>query len=231
MIDFHSHILPGIDDGSGSVRESIALLEMLKHQGIDTVCATPHFLPKICTPEQFLEKRSAAYEALKKALPSDSSLPKIRLGAEINYFSGISRMSSLFDLRLEGTNLILLEMPFDTWSDRTVKELIEFSYTGEGRIVLAHIERYLDLQKKSVWETLYGAGILMQVNAPYFINKKTKRKALKRLKKGGIHLIGSDCHNVEKRPPQMSEAFDIIESKLGYEAIKYLDKVADNLLN
>ena len=58
VIDFHSHILPGIDDGSASVEQSIAMLRMEAEQGIDHVVATPHFYPQYDTPEHFLRKRA-----------------------------------------------------------------------------------------------------------------------------------------------------------------------------
>ena len=56
IIDFHSHILPGVDDGSQSVQESLAMLKMEAEQGIQHVIATPHFYPKHDSPEHFLER-------------------------------------------------------------------------------------------------------------------------------------------------------------------------------
>lgn len=64
MIDFHSHILPGIDDGSASVEESLKLLEMLAEQGVKTVVATPHFYPDRTSVSDFLRRRDAAYQRL-----------------------------------------------------------------------------------------------------------------------------------------------------------------------
>ena len=64
MIDFHSHILPGMDDGSQTVEESLTLLEMLRAQGVDTVAATPHFYARENSPEVFLRRRREAWERL-----------------------------------------------------------------------------------------------------------------------------------------------------------------------
>ena len=218
MIDFHSHILPAVDDGSASVEESVALLKMLSEQGIDTVCATPHFDPLQDSPASFLEKRNKAFELLKKETEG-LELPCVKLGAEVMYFSGIGNVEDMSMLKIEGTNLLLLEMPMAAWSDFTVKELVNMSSKGHIRIMLAHIERYLALQKAATLEKLLDNGVVMQVNASFFINPKTRRRALKMLKNGEIHLLGSDCHNTEFRPPRMSEALKIIDDKLGEDFV------------
>ena len=111
MIDFHSHILPGIDDGSENVETSLQMIAALKEQGVDTICATSHFYATERTPQRFLFRREEAFEALKASLPADA--PKILLGAEVLYFPGIAHMEELPELCLEGTNLLLLEMPFE----------------------------------------------------------------------------------------------------------------------
>ena len=67
LTDFHSHILPGVDDGSTSVEESIAMLRMLSRQGVSHVVATPHFYPNYDDPEQFLRRRKDVYEDLLAA--------------------------------------------------------------------------------------------------------------------------------------------------------------------
>ena len=112
MIDFHSHILPSIDDGSKDVEMSLQMVALLQKQGVDTVCATSHFYATQRSPERFLQRRAEAYEALRAALPEDA--PAIRLGAEVLYFPGISHMAALPQLCLEGTKLLLLEMPFES---------------------------------------------------------------------------------------------------------------------
>ena len=68
LVDFHSHILPGIDDGSKSLEMSIEMLRLEAEQGIGHVVATPHFYPQYDTPERFLERRAAAQNALREEL-------------------------------------------------------------------------------------------------------------------------------------------------------------------
>ena len=229
MIDFHSHILPQMDDGSSCVEESTALLKMLSEQGVDCVCATPHFDVSHRTPRSFLSKRAGCYEKLKPAL--DPSLPRVLLGAEVAYYPGISRLEGLTDLRLAGTKLLLLEMPMCAWSQYMVKELIDLSCSKDTTVLLAHVERYLDYQKNDVLEKLLESGVLMQVNTSFFLEKRTKRTALKLLGQGRVHLLGTDCHNLELRPPQMGEALAVIRKKLGEEFIAEMDAFGHYLLN
>ena len=109
MIDFHSHILPGMDDGSKNIEESLALLRMLAEQGVKKVVATPHFYANDESVEKFLARRQQSYESLRAALPA--GMPEILLGAEVRYYQGISRLKELKELCVQGSNLLLLERP------------------------------------------------------------------------------------------------------------------------
>lgn len=211
MIDWHSHILPAMDDGSRDVEESIALLRQLREQGVGTVIATPHFYANDESVDSFLERREQAYGQLSKRAETD--LPQIVLGAEVRYYPGICRMEHLKKLRIEGSKLLLLEMPFAKWTEYTVRELMELAGAGSTRIVLAHVERYLSLQSGKTWEQLYRSGILMQVNASFFYELKTRRRALRFLNAGRIQFIGSDCHNLTSRPPRLDRAYEAIRKR------------------
>lgn len=228
MIDWHSHILPEMDDGSHNTAESVSLVNMQKQQGIETVIATPHFYANDETVDSFLDRRKNAYERLKAEFPEGS--PEIVLGAEVRYYQGISRMDGLKSLRTEGSNLLLLEMPMTNWTEYMVRELIEMSTRSSTKTVLAHVERYLSLQGQSTWNRILESGILMQSNASFFTSLATKRKALALLKEGRIHFIGSDCHNLTSRPPQIGKAYEIIRNKLGEEFIQQMNEYGYSLL-
>ena len=213
MIDFHSHILPGIDDGSASPEESEALLASLAAQGVDTVVLTPHFYPQEKTLDVFLEERDRALERLKPVLRE--GLPKVLVGAEVYYYQGISRMEGLNRLRLGDTKLLMLEMPMRKWSDSMIKEIIDLSCHGNMKLMLAHINRYLPMQDRGCVENLLEYGILIQANAECFLNREKVRTSLRMLKKGQIHVLGSDCHNMEERAPRLGEAVGVIRKRLG----------------
>ena len=228
MIDFHSHILPGIDDGSPDVSESLRLLQELKHQRVDTVVASSHYYVTDRSPRRFLEKRSKAWERLHAELPE--KCPRILLGAEVLYFPGISRMEDLPSLCVEGTDLLLLEMPFGAWTEYMVREVEDLAYTGAFTVLLAHIDRYLNRENAKVWDRLLDDGVLMQANADFFLPFLTRRKALRMLDEGRIHVLGSDCHNMKNRPPRMAEAAWMIRDHLGAGVLRDMDALGRELL-
>lgn len=229
MIDWHSHILPGMDDGSHDAAESISLVNMQRSQRIDTVIATPHFYANDETVDSFLDRRKKAWELLKTELPEGP--PEIVLGAEVRYYQGISRMDDLKVLRIEGSKLLLLEMPMSSWTEYMIRELIELSGRSSIKIVLAHMERYLTLQTQDTWNRILGCGILMQANASFFTSFYTRHKALTLLKEDSIHFIGSDCHNVTLRPPRIGQAFEIIRKKLGDDYISQMNEYGYSMLD
>ena len=106
IVDFHSHILPGIDDGSKSIEESLTLLRMEAEQGITRVVATPHFYPQHDTPERFLRRRNAAEEILRQAMEAEPGLPEIFVGAEVYYFKGISNSDVMSELTIDSKKVL-----------------------------------------------------------------------------------------------------------------------------
>lgn len=220
MFDFHSHILPGIDDGSRNVNESIKLLRESARQGVTAMAATSHFYANENSPEEFLVRREAAWKRLEPHL--DAGLPDIWLGAEVHYFEGMARSEDVSLLRLEGSSLLLVEMPLSRWTTRMVDALLDLNSRQDTTVLLAHIERYLSMQDAKTWNLLRSEGIKMQVNASFFWNRRTRRKALGMLKKREIHALGSDCHNMENRPPRLGDAMQEISSRLGKETLIWL---------
>ena len=228
MIDFHSHILPGIDDGSRSVEESIQLLNRLREQEVTTVVATPHFYANEQSVETFLQRRADAYDRLQAQCTEE--VPDIRLGAEVLYYNGISRLQGLERLCIEGTQVLLLEMPFSRWSSTVIREVLEIANMG-FILVLAHIERYMRYQRAGVFDELLRNGIRMQVNASYFVERFTRRAALRQVGSGQIHLLGSDCHGIQNRPPCLDVAAAVICKKYGDEMLQDLNGSAQDLLS
>lgn len=230
MVDFHMHVLPGMDDGSKSVDISLAMLDASAKQGIDTVCATSHFYASENTPSRFLERRADALERLMEAAEERDDLPRIRLGAEVFYFGGISAIDELDQLCLEGTSLLLLEMPFVRWTDRMLHEVQAIRSRGL-QPVAAHIERYLHIQPRKTMDHFFDLGVFIQCNGEFFLTRRTARKALNMLQKGQIQFLGSDAHNLSSRAPNLGEALAFIERKLGDETVYRLEDDAAYLLD
>lgn len=207
-MDIHSHVLPGMDDGSKSVEESLLMLGASARQGVRRIAATPHFYPTENSPEQFFSRRQKAEERLRKAW--QPGLPELMMGAEVYFFEGMSHTDALDELRIEGTGLLLLEMPFTPWTARQIQEVKKIQSRNGITVLMAHIERYLKFQDPQVWDELRQAGVLTQCNAEFFLRWRTKRKALRMVKAGEIHFLGSDCHNMSTRPPRLGEAVSLI---------------------
>ena len=220
VVDFHTHVLPGIDDGSGSVEESLAMLRMEAAQGIRRVVATPHFYAQVDAPKPFLERRAAAVSRLLEAMEAFPELPRLSVGAEVHYFPGISDADILPEFAIDGGRYVLVEMPMTVWTDRMYRELENIHGHFGLTPVVAHVDRYIGpLQTYGIPERLMELPVLVQANAVFFQRFATKRMALRMLAEGQIHLLGSDCHNLKTRPVNLAQTVELIEKKLGREAI------------
>nr|MBQ8244938.1 capsular polysaccharide biosynthesis protein [Oscillospiraceae bacterium] len=225
VIDFHSHILPGIDDGSDSLEESIAMLRKEAEQGIRHVVATPHFYPQHDNPERFLRRRREAELRLREEMQKHEGLPELSVGAEVYFFSGISESDIVNQLTIDEKRCILLEMPQSPWTDRMYREM-ENIRSRQGLIpIVAHIDRYISpFRTHGIPARLEQLPVLVQANASFFLRGSTRSMAMRMLKNNQIHLLGSDCHNMVSRTPRLGEAVDQIRSRLG-EAV--LDRIVD----
>lgn len=228
MIDFHSHFLPRMDDGSSSVEESLEMLRVSLDQGVDVMSATPHFYAFREDPDSFLERRAAAFARLPL---EDAAHPKLLLGAEVYYFDGMSHSESLRRLTLEGTRYILVEMPFSRWSDHMVDEVLRIRDRLRLKPYLAHIERYLHAQRGTDYIARFiREGLLIQCNADFFLTRSTARKALRMLRNGQIHILGSDAHNMAERAPNLGEAVSLIRAELGDRIVNEMDAFGNAML-
>lgn len=231
IVDFHSHILPEIDDGSTSLAESIAMLKMEARQGIRHVIATPHFYAQYDTPEHFLAKRKTAELRLREEMEKHDGLPQLSVGAEVRFFSGMSHSDLLADLTIDGKRCILIEMPESSWTDTMYREL-EQVWVRQGLTpVVAHVDRYITpMRTFHIPERLEELPVLVQANAGFFLRGSTRSLSLKLLRKNRIQLLGSDCHNLTTRHPNLGSAVDVIQRGLGDEALTRIRYYQDTVL-
>lgn len=220
IIDFHSHILPGVDHGSQSVEESLQMLRLLKQQGVEAVVATPHFYGDEEYPEEFLKRRKAGAKALLEAVEKldGEELPRIFVGAEVAYYRGMSQSKALKDLA------IMVELPMGKWTSSMYDEL-EQIYSQQGLIpIVAHVDRYLTpLRDFGIPDKLAELPVVVQANASFFLKKNMVKKAKKLLAGDLIHVLGSDTHNLDDRAPNMGPALDVINELLGPDAIERIE--------
>ena len=231
LIDFHSHILPGIDDGSKSLEMSIQMLRMEAQQGVERVIATPHFYPQYDTPERFLKRRAAAEITLREEMQKHTGLPALSVGAEVYYFPGISDSEVISELTIDQKRCILIEMPTSSWTEAMYREL-EGIYVKRGLIpIVAHIDRYIGrFHNRGILKRLEHMPVLIQANAEFFLEKNTTSMALRMLKKDGIHLLGSDCHDLSSRKPNLQGALELINRRLGRDAMEGILSYQRNVL-
>lgn len=207
-VDFHTHILPGIDDGSKSSLQSIEMLRLEAKQGVTDVVLTSHFYAAQNNVQQFLKSRDHALNKMTACW--EPGLPNIHLGAEVQYFEGISVTEEIVDLRIDGTKLLLLEMPFSRWSDRVIQDILALNEREDIQILLAHVDRYLSFQDPCIWPYLVDHGVLMQANASFFRGFFNRRRAVKMVQQRLIHVLGTDCHSLNNRAPDWSFVPDMI---------------------
>ena len=213
MIDFHSHILPGIDDGASDVDTSIEMLRTSFSQGVDEIFATPHFYAEDTDPYKFIKDRDEAFNLLMSELKRREvkDVPHINLGCEVYFFPGMADAQDIYDLKQGDTSFLMIEMPFEPVSDYL---LMEMQQTGEYLgldIVVAHLDRYIRMfDDYSLIRRVNERNMYIQFNAKAFTDSKFSPFAIDCLKEGFIDFIGSDAHSMGTRRPNIKEAADAI---------------------
>lgn len=230
LTDFHSHVLPAIDDGSASLEESLALLELEAAQGIAHVVATPHFYARYDQPEEFFRRRNEAEALLRRELARRPDLPRLSIGAEVHFFRGISQSEIVEKLTIDGSPYIMVEMPDGKWTESMYRELENLSRDRGLIPIVAHVDRYISpLHTQGIPKRLAQMPVVVQANATFFLGG-SKGMALRMLRNGQIHLLGSDCHNLTSRPPRLGEAVKVISEKLGMAAIEKIQAQEQEIL-
>lgn len=230
VIDFHSHVLPGIDDGSQNIETSVRMLKESTIQGVDIMVATPHFYASKDRIADFLKRRNRAYDSLRGAL-GDHLTPKLRLGAEVAFFPGISEAAQIDKLTLQGTRILLLEMPFRTWRSSDLAEVEKLIRKRNFQIILAHLERYMGMKEnKKKIEEIKQMPVYVQINAESLLQWKKKRMLVKQFDNGEAHLLGSDTHGINHRSPNLGLGRDVLRKKLGEDALRRIDSLGNRLI-
>lgn len=230
MLDIHTHILPGMDDGSRSVEQSLRMLASEVQQGVHAVALTPHYNAGRESPTGFLQRRDAAEQKLRSAFRDQREFVQLLCGAEVAYFDGMCRAEEIDQLCIGNTNVMLIEMPFCKWSRRMVRELQELRQLRGIQPVMAHVERYRAFQPRGWVDELIEQGMLIQVNTSFFLRWQTSFVALSMLKKQRIHFVASDCHNMELRKPDLGTAVQRMEKYAGKQTTAFLRENSRKLL-
>ena len=221
--EYHCHILPGIDDGSDSAETSLAMISLMQEQGIARIIATPHFYAhREKSVAHYLEKRQAAFSQIQQQSP----VSEIRLGAEVAIEQGLSELAGIEQLRIAGTDLILLELPYRPYASWMSEEIYNIAAEYHLRVILAHVHRYLEYYSKSEMQKILSANVIFQVNNEAFGSWKERRFVKKLIAEEMPVVFGSDAHNLGNRRPN----WDLLQRKCKPDIISASDQVLDRHL-
>ena len=229
MIDFHSHIVPSIDDGSESAEMSLEMLKKSAEYGVTDIVSTSHCYPRHRESiSHFLERRKNGMEKLNSAAEG-MNLPKIHLGCEVNMFTDVAEFDNIADLCIENTNYIMIEMPYEPWKEWMTDSVYKLTVKGL-RPIMAHIDRFV-MQDAAALNALYELDVLYQVNAELFADKHMAKFADRLLSEGHAHVLGSDMHNMTVRCPNMDIAKENIVKRYGEGCMEFFEKNARVILS
>ena len=208
------------------------MLEADREMGIDTIVATPHFYGYRDRTERFLERRAESWRRLSGAIAySGQEYPRILLGAEVAFYSGLLDHKHLDTLCISGTNTLLLEMPFAQWTGLELDAVSTLCLDREYEIVLAHLERFTPLQKNTlVMESILKLPVWVQINVEALLPVTRRRRWIRMFRDGTAHLLGSDAHNMSSRPPNLEKGWDVLRRKLGEQALREIEDTERRLL-
>jgi protein-tyrosine phosphatase len=232
MIDFHTHILPEIDDGAKSLEMSIAMLEVSKQEGVKHVCLTPHFI-------------AGEYEINKDDYIS--KVESLRVNSEslgINVFCGLEVYINpdLPQLYREGkiwglnnSRYILVELPMQDFPIYTEKVLYQLRLEGAVPVI-AHPERNMKIiNDRSILENLIEQGTFVQMNSGSLMGRhgsSVKKFAEELVSMNMVHMLGSDAHNSQNRSPLIKGGYEKVKS-INPELYNWIltneDSIVDNI--
>lgn len=222
MIDIHSHLLPGVDDGSPSLETSIAMLDAYVASGFRSVVVTPHLIGPL-EPDYQAKVQDALAQVEPHARQRGIALEQgfeIQLGPDLPTF-----LQRHDPITLGGTDVVLVDLPFTNWphyADTTF-----FTVQASGfRIVLAHPERYPGIQDKPARaEALFARGIILQVTIGSFsgaFGKRAKKSAETLLQRGLVQIVATDAHSAGHRMAAVPAGMKRLSELVGASQVQRL---------
>lgn len=230
MIDFHSHILPGIDDGSRSYDETVKLLLEAKEVGFNKIISTSHYAVDCYEVPEYKRKE------LIEQLNLENRFPEVVLGSEIFLTYNILDLLKEYNAStINGTNYVLFELPLRSHF-MNLKDLIFRLQENNYRLILAHPERYSVVQKDfNFLYELKDMGVLLQSNYGSILGiygGAAKRTLKKMLKENLVDLFGSDVHRENTIYPKVPKAIQKISKYISEERLEELISYnAEKILN
>lgn len=227
MIDIHSHLLFGVDDGPRYIEESLDMLQDAAEQGVTAMILTPHYRGGMFSyPKDLIDKNLAELKAKSKNIGVE-----LYLGTELHMSSNSVEYLKTQRVRtLAGTHYVLAEYKPESdfaFIKNSVQDLIRHGYIP----IVAHVERYACLRDIECISFLREIGAMIQVNADAIIGKdgfRAKAYTKKLLAGGLVDFVGSDCHSSNRRRSHMGKCREYLYKKFDK---RYVDDIFYNNAN
>jgi protein-tyrosine phosphatase len=235
MIDFHNHIIPNLDDGSKSVDISLDMLKEAQAQGITDIVNTVHYQhPK-------MEKKDTSYKFIineinkfQKIAYDNNINIKIHPASEVFFKFNLTEILDNPITTFGNGKYMLIEFQRLSFPKGYEDEIFKIQLKGITPII-AHPERYRGIQKDiNLAKEWIDRGYLIQIDCASIIGgfgKETKMAAIKLLKNGLCHLIGSDSHNNKNRNFLLKPAFLELEKIIDSASISIIRNNSNKILN
>lgn len=217
MIDIHSHLVPGVDDGSQSLDESLSLLEQAEKEGITEIVTTPHFMKN----GEFRIRANELVKRFNELKQGYQGTIRLHLGNELYIHTQLPELLEQGEvLTLAESKYILVEFPFKQYKDEYDEILYELSLGNQ--IIIAHPERYSYVQKDPNYCVKWlNEGYLLQSNQNSLFVKETKKVLMPMIENGFISFIASDAHN-KRRPLTLNSAHAFLVENFGIKLAELL---------
>ncbi len=235
MVDLHTHILPGVDDGAEDIQVSLQMLQLQAESGVTSVVCTPHFYADEESAEQFLQRRESGWKRLQEGLEQLSEeerkkLPTPVLGAEVAWMPELPVLCDLTAFAIAKTEYFLLELPMGPWNNRFIDQLYQFLGCCGMTPVIAHYDRYMYHQKRAHLEEILNMSLPIQLSASCLLEPAMKRDAIKLIRHRQVHVLASDCHDCSHRKPNLGAAMKVVEKRFGARCVAELNDNAKDIV-
>lgn len=232
MIDLHSHILPGIDDGASTLEDSIALAFDALQNGVTKILATPHI--NLGTFDNDLQSIQKAFSDLTQQLQLQQGQSQqiditLAYAAEVRICPEIMMLAKTQSLpfmgKWQGADLLLLEFPHSHIPPGSEK-LVDWLLKQNIQPMIAHPERNRDLwQFPELLRPFIQRDCLFQITASSLLGDfgdRSQKLAWQMIEKQQTTIVASDMHNLNRRPSKMKQAFDEVSLRFGHDVAQTL---------
>lgn len=219
FVDIHTHILPGVDDGAPDMQSALKLLRLAARNGTSAVVLTPHHRGRFrSNTPQFLRQR---FRELCDRVETEIPDLRLFLGNEAAHERELGdKVAEGRVLAINDSNYVLLEFDYNSSRIQVYEETMALIGSGYTPII-AHAERYdIFRRNRDLAEELLYVGVLFQLNADSIMGRcgfATKQVCHRLLKKGMVHFVASDGHDLRERPPVLKDCFEYVSKRYGEE--------------